>query len=359
MAAKYELPIPPGVEIVDVLEEGRAYVIKRMPRRADLAQWSAEVSGFVYCADHTFTHAAGAHSEVYIVEAIKNPITGERELLLPKLLAAREVTQKLTGIKNVGYTYSQMARTISAWLNIYQMPSQNFKQLIPTWHYQSFIPGVYDHATMWDMTAAYWQVVQRVDSPRVRFVDGRVEFQPIAVEQRKRWNRLLNIFSDPRAHKQLRLTLVGVNAAGWRDPAETGVRTTVCFHKGVEQKPKNLSGALQPLALLAVRCTYELTQVQSEISRAVYSNADAVVTTFDGEPDYWQSLGVIYRQKAAGASIIRRMGSYLIGDTMTALYPHDAQFKVMMKQQRPVRIEDPYIHASLFTGSYKGFKWAK
>jgi hypothetical protein len=89
---------------------------------------------------------------------------------------------------------------------------------------------------------------------------------------------------------------------------------------------------------LAVRYTYEITQIQNErIGHAVYANADCVTTHGESLPDFWQEIGAKYGIRASGPGAITAIGSWSIGGKRTKIYNGDAQFA---HGKRAKRIED-------------------
>ena len=109
-------------------------------------------------------------------------------------------------------------------------------------------------------------------------------------------------------------------------------------------------GPLMPLSLLTVRCVYEIVQIQSEMSRSIYSNIDCVVTEFPGPMRYWDECNIRYRMAAAGPAIIRRPGSRLVGEDVTEQFLADQEYNLYMHLEGK-RYESPQLHRSVLFGT--------
>jgi hypothetical protein len=104
--------------------------------------------------------------------------------------------------------------------------------------------------------------------------------------------------------------------------------------------------ALQALAILTVRCAYELTQLQAEEGRALYANADSVVLDGRSEPRYWRDCGIVYRLVARGKTDIHCLGAYRVGEKETIPYRYAAANNVV-KGFKAERLERPVWHLRL------------
>lgn len=267
---------------------------------------SRRSGGSVYLGTYYYNHVPAVGAGIVYLRADE----------LESILSARETVEELTGYEPAGWTYAQLAREVTEWLEIKQSTFQRAKDLVQNWHYQKCIPYELENAGLYDMTAAYWQVVERVKSP-VFLIDehGAIKWQYIDGSQRLRWERMKEIC---KRHKKLRVAIVGVNAAGWSQ-GRTEFHGTEVYRNGELGTVKPLSGRLQPLSLLSVRVTYELTQMQSIASKSVYSNADCVVTE-KPELRVWDSWNIQYGCKAAGKCQVNAVGSWSIGDKMTKTF---------------------------------------
>lgn len=342
----YSAPEPPCVTSRELMPR-RVWAIKTMPPADMLRAWSKKVGGRVFLGADYFLHQSGQTSETYILEKKVNPLTGEVDDIVEKVLAARECVRWIIGkndplYSNPGWHFAKLARTVIEWLGITQRPMRRTKLLVRDWHYQMCQGDTYDHMRMYDMSAAYWQIVERVQSPKFFLrPDYKIAWQPLSVEEQRRWDRMKKAFAGGD-HKRLRLAIVGASSAGWNTREDNAHGITV-FKRGEPEPWEHPKGALQPLALLAVRCTYEVCQIQAEISRAVYANADCVVTDSTLPMQYWDTLGIKYKMKAEGPAHLCDVASYKIGELQTRRYYRDAAARIR-RQIKPTRLTDPWWH---------------
>lgn len=118
------------------------------------------------------------------------------------------------------------------------------------------------------------------------------------------------------------------------------------YHRG-ELKQRNVfPGALQSLALLTVRCAYELTQVQDREADSWYSNADCVILEGNRTPRYWDDCGIEYSVKGRGRALIDAIGAYKIGEVSTIPYEWYQQHSVL-RPSLPSELSWPGYHEQL------------
>lgn len=349
---KHYAIIHPPSGIVRELSEN-AFIVPRLPTPDELRQWSISSTGTIYAGQYFVVHAAGPYSETYILDNSSSDRTFD------KILHARGITQRLLDTENVGWTFSQMARKITAWLGLSQRVDFDASDFLPRWHYQSATPGKYPFCQMADLTSAYWQVCERAECPvfRIQRDDrGRatsILYQRITKAEQRKWDA---IREHVAANKRLRLTLVGTNAAGcWQGPApDVAVKTGVLRRGKWVTTGSAMQGSLAPLSLLAARCTYELTQLQAEHVGAYYSNADCVICDQDYAMDVWDAVGAKYDIKARGHAIIRGIYAYRVGDTATKPYREITRANPDHWQAcAPYNLRNFRLHKIIFTGGYK------
>lgn len=347
----YKIVMPPS-GIVRTLEKG-AYIIPSLPTGEELRQWSIATTGTIYVGQYFVVHSAGPYSETYILD------NSSRDRTFDKILHARAITQNLLGIDNVGWTFSQMARRITSWLDLSQAVDFDAQDFLPRWHYQLAKPGKYESCQMADLTSAYWQVCERAPVPVFRFLrdnHGRITeiaWQRITRVQQNKWDA---IREQVAANKRLRLTLVGTNAAGvWQGPApDVAVKTGVMRRGKWVSTESAMRGSLAPLSLLAARCTYELTQLQAQSSQAVYSNADCVICRDDLAMDVWDGVGAQYSIKGRGNAVVRGIYAYRVGDVMTKPYRDIVKANPDHWQPaEPHNLRNFRCHKLVFLGRYK------
>lgn len=306
----------------------RVYLVDRISTTA-ARKLSTTVPGVFFVGNYYISHATSSRRRADV-------FLDRREIA--DIEAARAIVNKLVGTDTGSYTYAQLARDVTTWLEIRQPAFQKARELVPNWHYQKCDPWELDDAGMYDMTAAYWQVVNRVPSPKFDILRGRIVWHNLLHSQRRRWDAMREAVAP---HKKLRLAIVGVNAAGWAE-GRSHFHGTIAYKDGKPHTIPVLNGALQPMSLLSVRTIYELTQMQAEACDAVYSNADCVVTEAR-DLRVWDRWGIEYGCKARGRTRVNSIGSWEIGRKRTKPF-HPRGF---IMQHDPVRIETTYHNLAL------------
>ena len=359
----YTIPTPPA-EVTHEIMPGKVFILRSMPSAAALMGWTSTLPATdrVFRSDDHFTHVHGAYSETYLIAREVDENTGEvTDDILEKILYAQAAVRELIGKKhkayeNPGWTFSRLANTVTAWLDIRQLCTQRDEIIeADKWNHQSARPGNYPHAAMWDIAGAYWQIWQRVPSPTFSIPadQSRIRWQTLSVEEARRWKRMHRLFDDPRL-KRLHNAIVGTNVRGWNGKKGNPFNvSSEVYSGGAKVKMPINAGALLPLSLLTVRCTYELVQIQSEMSRAIYTQVDSVAVASDPgkalpRMSYWDQWNIKHRLKAEGVSIICDIGARAIGNDYTVPFFHAEKYKMRFYREAK-RYENPYLH-TLFMG---------
>ena len=318
----FNLPEPkpkprPVLDVVECLEPDRAYSIRHVPKERDaIGLWALDGEGNTFLSRTHISNVRGRKTVTYL-----------KDKEVPEVKAARKAVQELTGIENVGWTQAALARTVTRWLDIGDWNGGNQPIMIPSndilphWHYQYCDPCEWDETSLYDMTAAYWNIAIRAKSPVFDIhIDKRsVSWRCISEDQEERWQTAARVLVP---HKRLRLAIIGVNACGWRKPGAYIEQRY--FHRGRCKAMRFPPGPLQPLAMLTVRAAYELTQIQAQEAKAYYANSDSVVLMGQQQPTYWRDAGLAYRLVARGKTCIHALGAYRVGDKETIPYEHSA-----------------------------------
>ena len=298
-----ETEIAPGVYLTD-----------RKPRGAICRELSRRFSGIWRVTSYSYSNQRGNQPSEYWIHSSE----------IQSVEAARTVAANLID-GNPGYTYPKMARQICEYLDLRQPAVKRVLEIVPPgWHYQhaETIEGYY--AYLYDLTSAYWQIVARCESPIFTIADRAIIWRPLYREQQRRWDQVRDAFASGAA-KKLRLALVGVNAAGWNRDGLRDTSSINAFCRGEPYIERPCSAGLQAVAIMAVRCIYEVTQLQAEKSSAIYSNADCVIST-DRGVDVWQSLGLQFRLVAEGPTAINSIGAYRVGERQTELFHLNSRY---------------------------------
>lgn len=285
---------------------GNVTFVSKLPTRKEVLNVSRETkSGVFYIGGYYVCNVIGKKSQYFILDT-------EAQLIE----SARQCYANITGELPDGYTYSRIARKLTEWLGIQQSPGSVAERLLQNFHYQKALPykDVKDQY-MCDLKSAYWQFVQRAESPILSLKSDGIVWHPIAISQRKRWESMLPKLAN---HKKLRLSFVGVNLAGKpvsSSEPQHGKKIFRGEYVGMVSPP----GDLRPLASLCVRSTYEVTQLQSSFVDSIYANADCVISDTK-DMDYWSMLKLNYSIKAQGDTTINYIGSYECGNYRTLNY---------------------------------------
>jgi len=181
--------------------------------------------------------------------------------------------------------------------------------------------------TMYDATAYYWNLIQRLRSLRITpYPNGAVSQWPMPPEASARWKRLkkdINDASDQgdkrkrRSFKTLRNSMCGVMAGS----LQPGIAYCRDYLNGrvIRIQPQGRRGPFAGAGLLVVRIGGELCREESLTTESVYSTIDCVVSR-SREPSVWKSHGLPYGVKASGSGVIVARGVWRIGVEQTLRY---------------------------------------
>jgi hypothetical protein len=302
--------LPIEVLLMDLIEipgNPNVYLLQTMPTGDDYCRMTEEAGGQIWATDYNATY-------------VKNTRDVRRYILAsawPGLSDSRVAVSSLCGydLADVKYTYAAMARQVSQWLGVDQRPDPIPPDYLRKWHYQHCEPCRLPVGYILDMRYAYWQVACRAPSLlcRVDYEKEQIIWHVMSKQAQDRWERCKIALET---YKRLRLAIIGVNSTGLAVNG-SGVR----YFAGGVQKPMPGSAptCFRNLALLTVRCAYELTQQAREEVNAWYANADCILSETDQCP-YWNSCGVVYRAKAQGPVEIYGLGQWSVGDDSTIPY---------------------------------------
>jgi hypothetical protein len=177
------------------------------------------------------------------------------------------------------------------------------------WGYRHVRPGTYAAAALWDLDAAYYNLLCRLPSPCLTPHPDRLIWHPLLPDARARW---LDVLLAVRNCKQLRNTLVGAMCGA----GEGALR----YIHGERVPSKAMCGPFRAAALLVVRTCYEVAGLQVEASECHYANTDCVLLPSGAVPKLWQGLGLPFSLRAEGPADVRALCVYRCGDYQTAPY---------------------------------------
>jgi hypothetical protein len=292
------------------------FLLDKMPTGDDYCRATEEGGGQIWATDYNATYMRSAKNvRRFILESRWVGLSDSRRAVAA--LCDIDLT-------DTAYTYAALARQVSQWLGVNQRPQPIPPDYLPRWHYQHCEPCRLPVGYILDMTAAYWSVACKAPSLlcRIDYEREVIIWHVMSHQAQARWERC-KVALEP--FKRLRLAIIGVNSTGLSDRGG-GVRY---FARG-EQRPMpgTAPTCFRNLALLTVRCAYELTQHAREEVNSWYANADCILAEKPTVP-YWNSCGVIYRSKAAGPVEIYGLGQWRVGDSSTIPY----QWKKALEQQ--------------------------
>lgn len=313
---------PRPEDILAQTDRCMVYAVSAAPSAAEVVRASECNGGIWYRSSYHVTWQNGRRVTVWVARSVADPTTGKRVPMLAEITAARAAVLDLTGREDAGWTFPALARQVVRWLDLRQRPLPRGSYDVPRlgrWHYQLVKPCLSEGLYLWDLRSAYWQMASRLPAPRYRLgrsPDGKlhVDFLALDAGEERRWGA---VKARIEPHKRLRVALVGVNSAGGDGPVGGRFLNTAAYHRGKPLRLPGTVGPLQPLALLCIRLTWEVTQLQAQESHARYANADCVATERLDEPAYWRSLRLAYRLKASGPGQIRGICAWQIGPEHT------------------------------------------
>jgi hypothetical protein len=369
---RYKRPDPPrGIQILDVLEPGKAWLVDRIPSTVGVKNWSRDVDGVVYRSDRCLTHRCGQHTEHYLCQYVSQwdeGVGAHADLdVLADLQKNRATAQKLMDREDVKWTYSSLAHQITSWLGVARLTQHSKNAFLPQYHFTLCRPGEYEgQIALWDMSGAYWHFLSRLPHPWFEgmwLVGDEVEIRTNRGGPQEVEARWWEFVSQPWT-KSMKVRWIGTNAAGWGlDNGPTG--SCVAFWRGEPYRMPDWPGPLQSLALCCVRLCYELCQMaaleeDAGGETALYANSDCVIRwDYDGQPpQIWRDLGVPSRCKARGeGALITSIGHWQVGNVMTGHMANDLRNR-MTELAEPVepRLVVPSAYRILATGEEEAWR---
>lgn len=273
---------------------------------------SAETNGQWFLGREAIVTSCGPHSAICLHPAV-----------LGAAMKGRATVAAITGHEQ-GWTTGQQARRIVKWLGIKRRASSLAAQRLAEteWHYRLCSPGWFEYGELWDIRAAYWQIVRRFETPAIIWTDEG--FIPVWVDDETmlRWQILMERLEPD---KRLRNALVGAMIGGGQG--------TIAFKRGELFSLPRVRGPMHDLGAAVVRICYEACELQAQHSDAVYSNTDNVIMPSRGRPTVWDDLGLTSRMQSRGDVDVRCVGCYRVGDRATDFY--DGETNASIPERSP------------------------
>lgn len=300
------------------------FTVSKIPNLSVMKYASLDSPGTIWVSGYSVIHVNGREVYRYILDSAMSPDGSG-----PGIIESSQVVSNITG-SGPYWSYGAMSRDLMKWFGHAQKDRAiglNAAARIPVrdWHYQKVIPGKIEHATMYDLRAAYWQIAARMKSPLFDVLnDGSIIWRKLSRIQSARWDRLR---ADLMPYKRLRLTLIGINSSGWNNGEKVSrQRNSVAYSHGRAIEYSCPLGELLAASKLAVRCVFEYTQDETRKIDSQYSNGDCVVTASKQEPELWNSAGLDWTIKAQGPADIQSSIGYKIGERTTRGYLNAEKF---------------------------------
>ncbi|MCL6567284.1 MAG: hypothetical protein K6U09_12810 [Acidobacteriia bacterium] len=224
------------------------------------------------------------------------------------VLRARGVAHEL-GVDVQAWSVGGVARECLRWVGEREQAGDcGLRAVDGRWHYYRVRVGE-GVGVLWDMDAAYYQVLLRLPSPHVLMLGARRWlWQHVPSEQESRWRGLLGAVAD---YKLLRNACVG---------AMLGGGSVVCAMGGEWRRLRTPVSAWAGTGAVVVRSVYEACGLASVRGGACYANTDCVLLDGDAVPAVWDDYGLLYSARARGAYDVRGVGVYRVGDVATQPY---------------------------------------
>jgi len=227
---------------------------------------------------------------------------------LSRVLRARELARGL-GVDVQSWSVGGVARECLRWVGAREQAGDcGLRAVEGRWHYYRVRTGT-GVGTLWDMDAAYYQMMLRLPSPHVLMLGARRWlWQVVSSEVEARWRGLLGAVAD---YKLLRNALVG---------AMLGGGTVVCAVGGEWRRVRTPHSQWAGTGAVVVRSVYELCGLGAMRGGASYANTDCVLLDGDAVPRVWDGYGVLYSPRASGEYEVRGVGVYRVGSLATQPY---------------------------------------
>lgn len=268
---------------------------------------SAQTGGQWFLGREAIVHSSGPHSAVCLHPAC-----------LEASQRGRATVSRITG-KKEGWTTGQQARKIVAWLGTKRRATSIAAERLAetNWHYQLSEPCELDYGELWDVRAAYWQILRRFESPHVIWTDDTIIPAYADDEVMYRWEIMLDRLDGD---KRLRNAIVGAMVGGGAG--------AIAFRRGELFSLPSVRGPMHDLGAAVVRICYELTELQAGTCDAVYANTDCVLIRDGGVPTFWDDIGLESRRQAQGVTDVRCIGCYKCGEHHTDYYDAETNAQI-------------------------------
>ena len=258
--------------------------------------------------------------------------------LLPSLYSSQAITRRILPDAPIKWSHGGMARQL---LDFVGDPETDGKRspayadiLLDgiTYGYHECIPGAYQFASHYDVSAYYFTMLKRLPSIRLLVLPDGIIFRPMPDAEKDRWNLVL---STVAGSKSLRNTLAGVMAGSTakKDDGELNLRPYYYRDKSrppgpgedwgvIENYRLGAPGPFRAAGLLCVRTGYEKTLQESRQNCTIYANIDSVIVTGYRVP-HWETFGFTTKCDYAGSAHIIGRGSWRVGKHETKIYTRD------------------------------------
>lgn len=284
-------PLPVGIERI---------FVEKLPTLQERQMYVEKIGGVYYTGD-SHVHVIGKYVRAWILNEHK-----AETLELDRLLRENGI--------HPGATINGMARNVVKWgipEGLVDYGITNVEKILPQdFHYQVACPGIYMNYKLFDLCAAYFQILRRLPSPVCRYHQGlkKIIFHPLNPDDSRHWTKALDIISTS---KIARLSAIGSQLSGvgeW-DKNHRGVLT----RKGPSQNLGKIPSTIRCASALCIRILYEVQQMQHESFPSPYMNIDSCALPAHQSPEVWEQYHLDYRMKAQGDLTVEGVGLYEIG----------------------------------------------
>lgn len=264
---------------------------------------SKHLGGTFYVGRGFLTWACGGKSIVVLEDAA----------FWRNISPARDIVQKIKGEEPNHWTIGSLARELLDWLGPANSQESCYARSMleaeQCWRYYRCEPCELQEATMYDLDSYFYNLLNKAPTPNPLITKKRLFWLDPRDDQEA--ERFQAIKDGVRPHKLLRNAVVGSMVGG---------STVTCFCKGKLRRQPTPKGIRQELGITILRTAYELTQLEAEISNAVYSNVDSIIIEGNAEPKVWPLAGLPFKCAGEGYADVWGIGKYKIGEKETAYY---------------------------------------
>lgn len=185
--------------------------------------------------------------------------------------------------------------------------------------YHDCSPGAYKYVYQWDASGYYWNLISRLESPRVSIGSNPnrpVIFEPLETEEAAKWRELIDLTQPGdkgiggSIYKSIWGSMLGSNPT----------QKQIIYSRGKLVKPYFRAGVLRAGAMLVSRMGSELCHLAALETDSLYSTVDSVTSLSPNRPVVWQAQGLPSRCKWEGEGDIRGRGCWRIGVNQTIPY---------------------------------------